>query len=153
MGVELVAYDRVGLATVECDRAPSFQIDSEQIERWPLASLGLVPGVYVSVGPEYEVRIGSILPFLWWRERLANMVGYSQNDILKGSITDAPFLELLGLLELRGVIGGRNAQKLAGDFAMFQRQAEKLGRDFYYTYRQLHRAFEFSSDGGVVRFL
>jgi hypothetical protein len=150
MGLEVTAYTQVQLAARDKKDRAAFIIDGEAISRWPLSSVGLRPGVYVSTGPELEIRVGHLMSYMWWREQLARLGGYTQEDALTCKVTDGPFIEFISFADLHGVISNSASRKLALDFEQFEQSAREIGGDFYALYMQFKRAFEFAQDTGVV---
>lgn len=149
MGLEVTAYAQVQLVT-RGREAVAFVVDEESISRWPLTSAGLLPGTYKSIGPELELRVGHLMSYMWWREQLAQLGGYRQQDVLAGEVVSGPFVELISFADLQGVIGNSAARKLADDFGKYDPEAQTLGSSFYGLYLQFKRAFEFAKDAGVI---
>ena len=150
MGMDVVAYAEVQLLPNGEIEEANFKIDEEAIARWPLSSAGLRPGLYKSTGAEFDVRVGHLMSYLFWREKLAALGGYRQQEVLAQAIVEGPFVELISFADLQGVIGNAAARKLADDFERFDPQAEALGPEFYGLYVQFKRAFQFAKDAGVV---
>lgn len=150
MGLDVTAYTQVQLVPRGKRENAAFVVDEEAISRWPLTSVGLTPGVYKSTGPEFELRVGHLMSYMWWREQLAQLGGYRQQDVLAGDVVSGPFVELISFADLQGVIGNTAARKLADDFEWYDAQAQALGSSFYGLYLQFKRAFEFAKDAGVV---
>ncbi len=150
MGMDVIAYAQVQLVPGGKRDQADFRVDEEAIARWPLTSVGLLPGVYKSTGPEFDVRVGHLMTYMFWREKLAALGGYRQQDVLEKAIVDGPFVELISFADLQGVIGTAAARKLADDFEQYDPQAEALGPEFYGLYVQFKRAFQFARDAGVV---
>jgi hypothetical protein len=150
MGLDVIAYAQVQLVPGGDRERADFRVDEEAIARWPLTSVGLTPGVYKSTGPEFDVRVGQLMGYMFWREKLAELGGYRQQDVLTGGIVSGPFVELISFADLQGVIGTAASRKLADDFEQYDPQAEALGPKFYGLYVQFKRAFQFAKDAGVV---
>jgi hypothetical protein len=150
MGMEVTAYAEVQLVPHGNREHAAFVVDEEAISRWPLSSVGLTPGMYQSTGAEFDVRVGHLMSYMWWREQLSQLGGYRQQDVLAGDVNSGPFVELISFADLQGVIGNAAARKLADDFELFDPQAQALGSSFYGLYVQFKRVFEFAKDAGVV---
>lgn len=150
MGLDVTAYMQVQLLPLGKRENAAFIVDEEALSRWPLTSVGLQPGVYRSTGAEFEVRVGHLMSYMWWREQLAELGGYRQQDVLAGDVASGPFVELISFADLEGVIGNVAARKLATDFERYDPQAEALGSSFYGLFLQFRRAFQFAREAGVV---
>lgn len=150
MGLEVTAYTQVQLTQRGKRERAVFVVDEDSIIRWPLSSVGLKAGVYKSVGAEYQVRVGRLMSYMWFREQLAQLGGYRQHDVLAHTVTNGPFIELISFADLQGVIGNEAARKLAADFELHDHAAKALGADFYSLYVQFRRVFDFAKDEGVV---
>ena len=113
---------------------------------------------------EYEdtlhARIGAYSFYGAWREKLAELAGYSPvtgssrpYSLGAWTSTEGPFWELIDFTDCDGVLGTAVCQKLAEDFDAYEVSARCLGdKDFLYTYLQFKAAVEFASDGGAVVF-
>lgn len=116
-------------------------------------------GVYKVNGERFDFRAGSYSGYNDWREWLSvTMLGVTPRTIWQNAAKyqGFPFYELINFSDAEGIIGPVVAAKLATDFAVHQKKAEKEGRadDGWYArkYAEWRKAFELASDGGMVEF-
>jgi hypothetical protein len=154
MGVDVFAYRKLTFVPVAHHRRKfTLIVDPDFVERWPLLGQGLEAGRYHARDENtMELRIDQGIVYLFWREQLASLAGYTQAQALKFELKDAPFLELTSFGETQGLFGPMVSKKLYQDFVDFDDRASRVGGDFYALYAKMKTVFGFAQDGGLVRF-
>ena len=139
-------------------------IDKRDIFCFPNSSKGMNVGIY-SYEDDIQVSICTCSGFNYWRNGLAQMVGYAPKvhekyEYLAGAIaaTSGAFHEILNFSGSEGVIGTEACVKLVEDFQEYDEKARrlynvmgKLEGDFWYgLYQKWHGMCEDASENGFL---
>lgn len=113
-----------------------------------------------------DFRAGSYGGYNSWRDKLAEMAGYSKSTCKEYGRTresfaatiwnnpsPGPFMELINFSDCEGVIGTTISKKLAADFSEYQSKADAhQDAHFREKYAEWRAAFELASNNGAVKF-
>lgn len=162
MGLDITAFKKLQL--VKHPPLTDDDLDSEDVYLYPISDFvaytdGLEEGLYRTEEDCYSFRAGSHSSYNHWREQLAKVIFLTPQGIWANPRRDLPFIELINNSDAEGFIGPKTALKLAKDFKNMRVQVEKRARtywpeeadSFLKLYDQWLKAFEYASDGGVVK--
>lgn len=165
MGLDITAYERV-VWNRACtpDEDVDYDYDTQThiyfSPHFEDRALPLKEGIYDIEGESMGFRAGSYSGYNWWRSKLAELVGTTDQDIWGGKEPVA-FGELINFSDCEGTIGPEVSRKLAKDFEDWSDRAEAFAKDalksfdgeyWLQRYNEWKNAFKLASGEGAVQF-
>lgn len=164
MGLDITAYqqltwNRPALCADDYDYPVQTNIRAAPYFAERLGSMK--PGIYDVDGEVFCFRAGSYSGYNWWRSRLAELVGTTDNEVWNGLVHPEAFEELISFSDCEGTIGHDVAAKLAKDFNDWYDKAEKFSKEklnsfdgerWLNSYNDWKRAFNLAAAEGAVCF-
>lgn len=108
---------------------------------------------YLCKGEVFGFRAGSYKTYNEWRNDLARLIGFIDQQQVWKTKSLVPFGELINFSDRDGSIGYIVASKLAKDFLEYDQLAKEVSIPFFYEkYQDWKRACEIASKSGAIIF-
>lgn len=166
MGLDITAYEKVRLVkamTAEESNALDYDEPGETLLYLDHPSRtqhdGMPEGSYAYAGRKMSFRAGSYSGHNWWRSKLAEMTGTTDEALREQETRSGPFVALICFSDCEGFIGPKTSAALASDFEAwrvraveFSKTVSKDGAYWLGIYEKWASAFTIASKEGVVAF-
>lgn len=167
MGLDITAYSQLSpdtTVTEDTDYDGSFTRFWHNAD-FPKHYQGLMEGQAYRFVDSFGFSAGSYGSYGAWRNELAQLAGYGQDQLFENEVPDGhfyteaavdshggPFFELINFSDCEGSIGPIVAAKLLHDFETYDAVAKNHQDGFYDKYVKWKRAFELAANNGAVSF-